>query len=92
MDPPLTPLIKINNSDESGKYFVKLKLRRDPTSFSSDLYGFNMNLFDNGDPEELFLFMRKFNMTLSESGTLATGAKIQYFCSLVHGEVLCQFD
>ena len=30
-------------------------------------------------------------MNLLESGTLATGAKIQYLCNLVHGEALSQF-
>ena len=40
---------------QSEKYFVGLKLRRDPTSSTSDLYDFNMSLFDNGDPEDFFV-------------------------------------
>ena len=52
------PLIKIKNNDKSDKYFVKIKLRTDPTSGKSDLYEFKMTLFDNGDPDEfLFLFV-----------------------------------
>ena len=31
-------------------------------------------------------------MTLAASGTLEMGAKIQCFCTLVHGEALRQFD
>ena len=46
-----------------------------------------MSLFDNGDPEEFF-FVRNFNMTLAATGTLENGAKIQYLCTLVRGEVL----
>ena len=31
-------------------------------------------------------------MTIVASGTLATGAKIQYLCTIFRGEVLNQFD
>ena len=56
--PPPIPPIKRNNYDKSDKYFVKLKLSRDPTSAMSDLYEFKMDLFDNDDLEELFLFVQ----------------------------------
>ena len=36
--------------------------------------------------------MLNFNMTLAASDTLATGAKIQYICTIVCGEALRQFD
>ena len=32
MEPPLIPLIKTKNDDKLDKYFVKIKLRRYPTS------------------------------------------------------------
>ena len=90
---PLTiPLIKENHDRKSNKYSVKLKLRKDPISPTSDLYEFKMSLFENGEPEEFFLFVRNFNMTLAVSGTLELGAKYQYLHTLVRGEVLCQFD
>ena len=44
---PTTPLIKIKHGDKSDKYFVKLKLRRGPTSYLLDLYEFDVALFDN---------------------------------------------
>ena len=56
--PPPIPPIKRNNYDKSDKYFVKLKLSRDPTSAMSDLYEFKMDLFENDDLEELFLFVQ----------------------------------
>ena len=52
VDPPPIPLIKIEHDNKSDKYFVKIKICKDPMSSSSDLYEFNMALFDNGDPEE----------------------------------------
>ena len=38
------------------------------------------------------LFVCNFQMTLEASGTLASGANIQYLCTLVRGEVLRQLD
>ena len=52
--PPPIPPVKINHNDKSDKYFVELKLRRDPTSDKLDLYDFKMSLFENVDPEEFF--------------------------------------
>ena len=62
------------------------------TSAKSDLSYLLMALLDNGDPKEFLSFVRKFNMTLAASGMLATGDKIQYLCTLVHVELLHQFD
>ena len=85
VEPPLISLIKIKNDDKLDKYFVQIKLRRDPTSENLDLYELKTALFDNGDHEELFLFIRNFNMSIEASGTLRPGEKVQYLCMLVHG-------
>ena len=77
VDPSLIPLIKENHNGKSEKYFVKLKLRRDPTSSTSNLYEFKMSLFDNGEPDEFLLLVCNFNTTLAESGMLEAGEKYQ---------------
>ena len=51
-----------------------------------------MDLFDNGYLEDFLLFVQNFTMTLAASGTMETGAKIKYLCTLVRGEELRQFD
>ena len=38
------------------------------------------------------MLVSNFNMTLAASGTLETGAKIQYLCTLLHVEALHQFE
>ena len=48
-EPPPTPLLKSKHGDDSYKYFVKLKMCGDPTSERSDLYEFNVALFENGE-------------------------------------------
>ena len=64
------PLIKENHSGKWDIYFVKLKLRRDPTLSTSGLYEFKMSLFGNGKPEKFLLFVRKYKRTLAASGTM----------------------
>ena len=92
LDPPPVPIIKENHDGNPDKYFVKLKLRRYPTSSTPDLYQFKMSLFENFDPEEFLLFVRNFNMILAASGTLEAGVKYKYLHTIVRGEEWHQFD
>ena len=85
VEPPPIPLIQETYYGKSDKYFVKLKLRRDPTSSTSDLYEFKMSLFDNDETEDFLLFVSNFNTNLAASGTLEVGTKIQYLRTLVRG-------
>ena len=47
-----------------------------------------MALFDNGKPEEFFLFVWNFQINLEASGIIVYSAKIQYLFTLLHGEAL----
>ena len=67
------------------KTFIRIKLRREPTSGNSDLYEFKMDFFDDGDTGDFLRFVCNFNMNLEALGTLKDGAKIQHLCTLVHG-------
>ena len=51
-----------------------------------------MSLFDNEELEEFLLFVRNFNMTITESVMLEEGAKVQYLCTIIHREALRQFN
>ena len=77
VEPPMITFIKGTYDGKSDKYFVRLKLCRDPMSSTSDLYEFSMYFFDNGKPEEFLLILSNFNMTIEASGTLDMGVKIQ---------------
>ena len=92
VEPPLIKTIKGKYDGKLDMDIIKLKLHRDPTFSTSDLYEFSMSLFDNENPEEFLLFVRNFNMALAASGSLETGTKIQYLCTLVRVEALHQFD
>ena len=92
MEPLPITLSKVTYNGNSDKDFVKLKRFRDPTYSTSDLYEFRMSLFEDGDPEDFLLFVCNSNTTLSEIGTLETGANIQCLCTLVRDEALRQFE
>ena len=92
VEPPTIPLIKSKHNNNPEKYSVKIKFCIHPTSYISDLYEFNMDLFDNGEPEEFLLFVRNFVMNLTTSWMMAMGVKIQYLCTLFRGEALFQFE
>ena len=82
---PLTNLlIKSKQEDKSEKGFVKLKLCKDTTSATSELYEFKIYLFDNGEPDEFWLLQQNFNMNLVASKALTTSTKIQYLFTIVH--------
>ena len=89
---PLIALIKMKNYGKLEIYFDKIKLSRDLTSEKLEPYELKTDLFDNRETYEFLLFIQNFNMTLEASGTIKSDAKIQYLCTLVHGEELCQFD
>ena len=51
-----------------------------------------MALFEKGNPEEFLLFVWNLQMTLKDSGELATSTDVQYICTLLHVEALHQID
>ena len=52
VEPPPIPLIQETHNGKPDNVLVKIKLYRDPTSYTSEFYEFKMYLVDNGDPEE----------------------------------------
>ena len=82
IEPPQNPLVKERPSGKSDGDYFKLKLPRDPTSSTSDLYEFMMYLFYHGKPEEFLLFVQNFQMTLAATGTLETESKAHYLHTL----------
>ena len=92
VEPPPIPLIKETSTGKSDGYYVKLKLLRDPTSSTLDIYELMLSLFDHGEPEDFLLFVRNFQMTLAATGTLETEANVKYLRKLVRKEALRRFE
>ena len=51
-----------------------------------------MYLFGHGEPDEFLLFVRNFQKTLANTGTLEKESKVQYLCTIARGKLLRQFD
>ena len=66
VDPPPIPLSKSKINTKLDKYDFKIKLRRNPTSETSGMYEFKMELFDHGDLEEFLLFQHNYQIKLEE--------------------------
>ena len=67
---------------------MKIKFHRNSTPEKLDIYELKVGLFDNGDTEELFLFVRNFKVTIEALVTLADNANIYYLQTLLHVEAL----
>ena len=55
VEPPPITLVKETYNVKSDEYFIKLKVCRDTTSSTSDLYEFKMSLFDHSNLEDVSL-------------------------------------
>ena len=85
VEPPPITLIKETYNGKSYKYFFRIKLCRDLSSSTSDLYEFSMYFFEHGDPEEFLLFILNFNMALATTGKMDMDENIQYLHTLIRG-------
>ena len=84
IEPPPTPLINIKNDKKLDKYRVQQKI--------GTFMSLTLPCVKNGNPDKFLLFVRNSQINLESSGTLATGAKIQYHRTIVSGEALRQLD
>ena len=84
------PLIGIKKNEKLDKDCVKIKLCRHTTSEKLYLCEFKTTLLENSDPQEFLLFIWIFQTNLEDSGALTDSANINYFCTLLHVEVLRQ--
>ena len=72
--------------------WIKWKKCINHTSEKLDMYEFKISLFDNGNSWESLLFVQNFNIMLEAAGTLGSNSKIQYFRTLLRGELLTKFN
>ena len=54
----------------------------------SEMYEYKVALFENGKLEVLLLFIRYLLKMIKATGATSEIENIQYFCILIHGEVL----
>ena len=87
-DSPPTPLIKIEIGKNSEKYYIKIKLCRNPMLEACNMYELKMALFENEEPKYFLLFQWTYHMMFGEPGNITVGIKIQYLHNVIRGEEL----
>ena len=82
IDPPPIPLIKATNRNTEETNIIKVKIRQDPASATSETYELKVQTFKNGKPEEFLQMMKDFKTAVDGTGTN----------TILHGEALREFD
>ena len=69
-----------------------MDIRRNPTSAAaSNTYEFSMYIFNNGQPEELILFLKNIKEENNRNVTITSAGMFNNLHTLLFGEVLCGF-
>ena len=92
IEPPPTPLIKLEVDDDCTTHIIKVNMRRNQLSAASVKYNVNMNTFNDGQPEELFSLLRNFKIAIDGPGTTTPSSQINYLPKMLHGQALAEFD
>ena len=58
IEPPKPPPIKATNGNTEETNIIKIKMRQDPASDTSDTYKLKVQTFENGKPEEFIQMMK----------------------------------
>ena len=83
--PPIT-LVK-REPDEFNNYdIINIKMRRNPSDASSEMYELKIVTFDHKQPEELLQLVKNFKREVDETGTTTESEKINYLLTLLRGE------
>ena len=85
IEPPPIPLIKATNVNTEETNIIKIKMRQDPASDTSDTYKLKVQTFENGKPEEFLQMMKNFKTDVVRTGTTSTTGTIQFIRTMLHG-------
>ena len=92
IEPPPIPLNRAAADTVKECDIIKIKMRRDPASATSDMYKLKIEMFENGKPEKSLKTMKSFKTEIDETGTTIAAGKTNYLRNLLHGEALREFD
>ena len=92
IDPPPTPLIKLEVDDEFTNHIIKVKMRRNPSLAASKTYNINMNMFDDVQPGELLLLLKNLRIAIDGTRTTTAYGQINYRSTMLRGKTLREFN
>ena len=86
--PPPIPLIKATKVETEETNIIKIKMRQEPASATSETYKLKVQTFKNGKPEEFIQMMKDFKTSIDGTGTTSSPGKTQSLCTMLRGEAL----
>ena len=92
INPQPIPLIKVELDDYCTTHIIKVKMLRNPSSAASEMYNVNMNMFDDGQPEEVLSLFRNFKIAFDGTITTNQSSWLNYLRTMLHVQALRQFD
>ena len=88
MNPPLIMLIKLKLEEERASNIIKIKMRRNLASATSDTYKLGTATFKNGQPEQFLAILKNFKIKINGKETTSIYGQINYIRMMLHGEAL----
>ena len=85
IETPPIPLIKATNVNTEETKIIKINMRQDPASATSDTYELKVQTLENCKPEEFLQMMKNFKTDVVRTGTTSTTGTIQFICTMLCG-------
>ena len=64
---------------------IKIKMRQDPASATSNIYELKVQTFENGKPEEFLHMMKDFKIGIDGTGNTCATGKINFYAQCYAG-------
>ena len=92
IEPPPIPLVKATSGKTEETDTIKIKMRLDPASATSETYKLKIQTFENSTPEEFLQMMKDLNTGIEGKATTYATGKNQCLLTMLGGEALREFD
>ena len=88
IEPPNPPLIKATNGNTEETNIIKIKMRQDPVSSTSDTYKLNFQTLENVKPEEFLQTTKDFKTAIDRIGNTSATVQNQFLRTILRRESL----
>ena len=84
IEPPSVPLTSPEEVQERACDIIKVKMIYNPVPVVSEIYEFQMTIFDNKKPKELLKIQKTFNTSIEGTGTTPVAGIVNFLSMLIH--------
>ena len=91
IEPPPITLLKATAGKTEETHIIKIKMRREPASSTSETYELKVQTFENGKPKYFLQMMKDFKTGIDGTGMTSVSGKIKFLPTMLRGEDLREF-